>query len=296
MTRTAVSGLRRSPSEWLGVTARGLAMGAVEVVPGVSGGTIAFVTGIYDELVSSLASFGPASFKPLFQGRWRDFAVDHNLGFLIALAGGMAVGVLVFARLMQWALAALPTVVWALFTGIIVGAVVKLASQYFHWRWLFFMFAGLAASIAVVLLEPSSVSTSFLVTFACGFLAVSAWLLPAISGSFILLLLGQYQRVLEAINGLNFEVLGALALGCVAGLLTISRALAWALGRWRGQVFNVLLGFMAGSLIGLWPWRHQGDLLSPIAFETASGEPAHILLSLVAGCVGAGAIWWIAED
>lgn len=294
MTDLAVD--KRGPAGWLGLAARGLAMGAVEVVPGVSGGTIAFVTGIYDELIVTLASFGPGSFKPIFKGQWRQFSAQHNLGFLLALGSGMLIGILVFARLMQWALAAVPTVTWALFTGIIAGAVVKLALQHFHWRWLPLLGLGLAASIGVVLMEPGTVSSSLFVTFVCGFLAVSAWLLPAVSGSFILLLLGQYERVLQAINAFDLEVLGALALGCAAGLLTISRALAWAMSRWRDQVFNVLLGFMAGSLLGLWPWRAGGDNLSPFAYEAATGEPARLAFALVAFAVGVGAIWWIAED
>ena len=279
-----------------GLVLRGIAMGAVEVVPGVSGGTVAFVTGIYYDLVTALASFGPNTVVQLFSGRWRELWTTHNLGFLLALGAGMLVGVLAFARLMQWALAAYPPAVWATFFGIIAGATLKLAVRFFARRAIGFVLLGVVASIALVSLKPSAPQTGLVVTFFCGMVAVCAWLLPAVSGSFILLLLGQYQRILTAINELQLDVLAALGLGCVVGVLSFSRLLAWALDRWRANVFNILIGFMAGSLVGLWPWRVDGLNVSPFQYETLTNEPSYFVLAVALLLAGAGGIWWLAED
>ena len=271
-------------------------MGAVEVVPGVSGGTIAFVTGIYDELVRSLAEFGPSTLRSLLAGHWLTLYHRLNLGFLLALGVGMAIGILVFARAMQWLLAHYPPIVWATFFGIIIGACGKLAGHFFDRRLVGYVIGGAAASLAVVTIDPAAVGGGLPLLFFAGMLAVCAWLLPAVSGSFVLLMFGQYQVVLTAINTLQFDVLAVLALGCIVGVLSFVRLLAWALARWRARLFNLLLGVMAGSLPGLWPWRLDGTLLMPGDYVVASGEPAFTVLVCVALLLGAAGIWWLPDD
>ncbi len=230
-------------------------MGIAEVVPGVSGGTIAFVTGIYLELVGTLANFRASSLRILFAAGPRQFWRVHNLSFLALLGVGMAFSVVLFARLIGGLLEAVPPLVWGFFCGLIAATVVHIGRRRSVRLLVTYGVVGVAAGLLLILaFDPLGRQDSLWVFFVGGVIAVCAWLLPAVSGSFLLLILGLYAPVLEAINELYLPVLMALAAGCVVGLLSFSKGLYWLMQRHGEPVLALLTVFIAGSLPNLWPW------------------------------------------
>lgn len=281
----------RGARGWLGVAIRGMAMGIAELVPGVSGGTIAFVTGIYDELVRSLAGLGPAS---LVVWRRRGFATfwgEHNLTFLAVLGLGMVISVVVFARLMEFLLDQVPTLVWAFFFGLIAASVVHIGRQLELKPLLGCGAVGLVLAALVLQLGVRDGGAPLWMFFVGGVLAVSAWLLPAVSGSFLLLALGLYEPVLRAFNAGDWLIPLVLAAGCAVGLLAFAKALHWLMQRFWDPVLALLTGFMAGSLPTLWPWRADETWLTPAAYETLTGRPPLAVEALAVAAAGAVVLW-----
>ena len=253
---TAHPGSTAATAKW-SLLAKGMAMGVAEVVPGVSGGTVAFVTGIYDPLVKSLASFSRLS-PALLLKDWKAFAREHDLGFLCVLGIGMAIGFAAVAQAVLWLLDNHGVYVFGLFFGLIVGAVFYVGAQS-NWRWLCSNgLLGLALGLGVGLaFEPGAANAapSSGMVFAAGALAATAWILPGVSGSFVLLMLGLYQPLLQALKALELATVATFLAGVGLGLLAFSKLLAWLLERWRVQVLALLTGVLAGSLTQLWPWR-----------------------------------------
>ena len=275
---------------WIGLLGRGMAMGVAEVVPGVSGGTIAFVTGIYDELVRTLAGFSAQSLNTLFRQGPVAFWRERNLGFLLALLLGMMVSIVLFARLLSHWLASVPTLVWGFFFGLIVLSVWQIGRAQPVRALLVFAPIGVVAGLLLGQLDPLPTDQSLWVFFVGGVVAISAWMLPAVSGSFMLLVLGLYQAVIDAVTGWQWDILVSVAAGCGIGLLAFAKLLAWLLRGYRGAVLALLTGFMAGSLPRLWPWRESGELLSPAAYQAAGQDPM-VAATLVLACVGGVALW-----
>jgi len=272
----------------VGVFARGLAMGAVETMPGVSGGTVAFITGIYDELVKSIASFSGGSLSVLLRDGWSAFARRHNLGFLGVLGLGMALSLVLFANLLEALLASHEPYVMGFFFGLIAASVVHVGAQS-SWRWLASAgLAGLCLGVVVGVLVQAGGATSdpsTLAVFIAGALAATAWILPGVSGAFVLVLLGLYEPMLAAVTDTDLTVLATFAAGMVVGLVLFSKGLAWLLGRARAAVLAVLTGFMAGSLTKLWPWRDvavEDTVVAGVVAATAMGVLAVALLALLA--------------
>ncbi|MFP6816012.1 MAG: DUF368 domain-containing protein [Pseudomonadales bacterium] len=285
----------RNVVEWLGLLGRGMAMGIAEVVPGVSGGTIAFVTGIYHELVKTLAGFGIDSVRVLI-GRgpvvfWR----EQNLGFLSVLLIGMLLSVVAFARVIGYWLDTVPTVVWGFFSGLIVASVVQIGRERRIGLLLGFGVLGCATGIALTSLDPMQLHDSLWVYFIGGLIAISAWMLPAISGSFMLLVLGIYHPLIAALNSWQWPVLSSLALGCVVGLLVFSKLLAWLMEHRREPVLALLTGFMAGSVMRLWPWAHEGTLLGPDGYAAATGQDPLVAGTCVAVVAGGASLWLLSR-
>lgn len=277
--------------DWLGLLGRGIAMGIAEVVPGVSGGTIAFITGIYYELVKTLAGFGFGSVRLLLSRGPLAFWREQNLGFLSALLAGMVLSILAFARLIGYWLDTVPTLVWAFFFGLIVVSVVQIGRGRRIPHLLTFGVLGCAGGIVLTSLEPLQAESALWVYFAGGMIAISAWMLPAISGSFMLLVLGLYQPVIGALNSWHWPVLISLAFGCVVGMLSFAKLLAWLMTHRREPLLALLTGFMAGSLVRLWPWAHEGSLLGPGGYAAASGQDPLVLGTCVAVAAGGAALW-----
>jgi putative membrane protein len=240
-----------------GVFLRGMAMGAADIVPGVSGGTVAFITGIYPRLLHSIRSIDLTALRLLLGGEvpaaWRHV----NGGFLTLLAAGILTSILSLARVLGWLLEHYPEPLWALFFGLILSSAILLLQQVPRWEWrtsaaLTF---GVAAAVAVALAPRSGFIEGEAGIFLAGFIAICAMILPGISGSFILVLLGMYSRVLDAVREFDLVLLGLFALGAGCGLLCFSRLLDWLLQRYRGTTVALLTGFLFGSLAVVWPWK-----------------------------------------
>ena len=251
---TSAVGSRQTVGAHAGLFARGIAMGLAEVVPGVSGGTIAFITGIYDELLETLASLSRVA--STWRNGWPVFWQAHNLAFLVVLCSGMLAGAFGLAWFMLALLEAQPTLVSAFFFGVIAASAV-LVGMASSWRWLATLgVVGVAGGVVVAMLgDAGSATATPTNVFVGGAFAATAWVLPGVSGAFVLLLMGLYEPVLRAATQFDLGLLAPLVGGLVVGLLAFSRLLAWLLARARHAVLALLTGLMSGSLIDLWPWR-----------------------------------------
>ncbi|MBS1352043.1 MAG: DUF368 domain-containing protein [Coprobacter sp.] len=248
---------KRSVKEYAVLVLKGMGMGAADVVPGVSGGTIAFIVGIYDELIDSIKSINMHSLKLLFTGQITAFWKAINANFLLSLLFGIAVSILSLAKLMTYLLVNEPVLVWSFFFGLV------LASTWFvskdikerNWKTILGFIAGAVIAYYITIATPAETSTSLLFIFLCGAIAICAMILPGISGSFILVLLGKYFYIMEAVNKLDLIVLGVFAFGALLGITSFSRVLSYALKHFRNITLSVLTGFMLGSLNKVWPWK-----------------------------------------
>jgi putative membrane protein len=234
----------------------GLAMGSADVVPGVSGGTMAFILGIYGQLLEAVAGFDLALLALLRRGQWGAAAARVHLGFLVPLLAGLLGAVLILVRPITWLYANQPELLFALFFGLILGSIVLIA-RHAHWgrSGLVAMAAGVIGALLLVTRVPVTMPHDPFTIFWSGAVAIMAMILPGVSGSFLLLVLGQYQHVMEAVKALDLATLVPFALGCAVGLMVFVRLLRWLLARWHGQTVALLVGFMAGSLWKIWPFR-----------------------------------------
>ena len=236
---------------------KGLGMGAADVVPGVSGGTIAFIVGIYDELIDSIKSINMQSLKLLFTGKLRAFWKAINGNFLFFLIAGIAISVFSLAKLITFLLETEPVLVWSFFFGLVLASTWFVSKDIKEWNWKTVpgFLAGAVIAYYITIATPAETPTHLLFIFLCGAIAICAMILPGISGSFILVLLGKYFYIMEAVKTLDFVVLGVFALGCLLGITSFSRLLSYALKHLRNITLAVLSGFMLGSLNKVWPWK-----------------------------------------
>ena len=252
--------------KYLTVGIKGACMGAADVIPGVSGGTIAFIMGIYDEFVGSIARIDATAVKMLLGGRIRDFWKHINGGFLLSIAIGIGVSVVSLAGLMDTLLTNYPIQTWAFFFGLIVASSIFILRGISDWRIRDFGYLamGLLLGAVVCTLSPTQTPDDLWFIFLSGALAICAMILPGISGSFILLILGKYQYIMGAITnvvsgvdmGRNLLILGVFMVGAVVGILGFSKFLHWLLARWHRTTLIVLAGFIIGSLVKVWPWSN----------------------------------------
>ncbi|MCU4676912.1 DUF368 domain-containing protein [Catenovulum sp. 2E275] len=247
----------RNRKDYFLLTAKGMAMGAADVVPGVSGGTIAFITGIYDELLNSLKQLGPAALKILFKDGFAAFWQHINGFFLLSVFGGILISLKTFAALITTALNYYPLLVWGFFSGLIAASVYLLVKVQPKWKatqWIALLI-GIGIVVGISIAKPAHVPGDWWMLFLGGFIAICAMILPGISGSFILLLIGLYPIFLNAINQLDIIALASFGAGCISGLLIFSRVLVWLLARFYHTTIAVLIGFLIGSLNVTWPWK-----------------------------------------
>lgn len=241
----------------LGVFIRGMAMGAADVVPGVSGGTIALVTGIYFRLLAAVSALPVAFFRHLLKGQVREFWQASDAGFLLCLVTGILASIASLATLITYTLSHYPVLVWSFFFGLILASVWHVGRQVRHFRasllWPFAL--GLLAAWGITSLPASSLSPSPAVFFGAGAVAICAMILPGVSGSFILVIMGMYTPVLMAIRDGDVGLLTLFLAGCLLGLLSVARLISWAFHHFHDPVLVLLTGFMAGSLNKVWPWR-----------------------------------------
>lgn len=256
---------------------KGMAMGMAEVIPGVSGGTIAFITGIYEQLLNSIKAFGPSLFGELKEGGIKAVWEKINGPFLATLLGGMAFGVIIGVFLISYLLKAFPPLIWAFFFGLIIASAIYVGRQIEKWGIgeIVLLILGTVIAFGITMIAPSSGSESLLFVFFAGAIAISALILPGISGSFILLLMGMYSYIISdtlkpALKTLapdKLLIMGVFALGCLTGLMSVSRVLSWTFKHYRRLTLATLTGFMLGSLNKIWPWRNVLEWL-----RDASGE------------------------
>jgi putative membrane protein len=236
---------------------KGLAMGAADVVPGVSGGTIAFITGIYDELLDSINAVNLNTLSILrkegLKAAWK--AVNGN--FLVVLLAGIFTSILSLANLFKYLLENHPVLLWSFFFGLIAASVLLVGRMIAHWNAVNIIgfIVGTAVSYWLTAVHPGTGVDAYWYIFVSGMIAICAMILPGISGSFILLLLGTYGIVLGAIADHNFVLLAVFAAGCVVGLLSFSRLLSWTLKNYYNVTIAILAGFLLGSLNKIWPWK-----------------------------------------
>jgi len=230
-------------------------MGAANVIPGVSGGTIAFITGIYERLIYALKSLNTKALSFLLKGKLKDFAQYTDLGFLTALTVGVAVSILSLAKLLDYLFLTYPVLLWAFFFGLIIASVYYVGKQVQRWNASTFiaLIIGTVMAVGISLLSPASENTSFWYVFICGIVAICSMILPGLSGSFLLIIMGNYLLVLKAIGDFNFKILLPLALGCGVGLVAFSNLLSYVFKRFPDVTIALLTGFILGSLNILWP-------------------------------------------
>jgi putative membrane protein len=287
----------RSIKEYLLISLKGIAMGAADVVPGVSGGTIAFITGIYEELINSIKSIRPASLKLILQGKWKEFWTTINGNFLLSLLTGIFISILSLARLLKYLLETYPVLVWSFFFGLIVASAIYVARYVGKWNagTVITTIAGIGIAWYITLVTPAEANTTWWFIFVSGAIAICAMILPGISGSFILVLLGMYKFILDAVSSLNLPVILLFLAGAAIGIISFSNILSWFLRKYHDLTIGLLAGFMVGSLNKIWPWKNvtstfvdrHGELrplveenVLPGTFERLTGNP-----SMLAGAV-----------
>ena len=236
---------------------KGIAMGAADVIPGVSGGTIAFITGIYEGLLLSIKNVDLKALKLFFTGKFGEFWTKINGGFLLAVVAGIGISVFSLARGMTWLLTHHPIPLWSFFFGLIAASTWLVARDVTRWNAVNVLGAlvGAAAAYVITALSPAATPDAWWFIVLSGAIAICAMILPGISGSFILLLLGKYAFIMAAVGELNIRVIVLFAIGAVAGIIGFSHALTWLLKNCRNATIAVLAGFMVGSLNKIWPWK-----------------------------------------
>lgn len=251
--------MERKLKDYLFLALKGMAMGAADVVPGVSGGTIAFIVGIYDELINSIKSINAHSIKLLFTGKIAAFWKAINANFLCALLLGIAISVFSLAKLITYLLENEPVLVWSFFFGLVLASTWFVSKDIKEWNWKTILGFIIGAIVAyyITIATPAETPKNLLFIFFCGAIAICAMILPGISGSFILVLLGKYFYIMGAINSLDLVVLGVFAVGAFLGITSFSRVLSYALKHFRNITLAVLTGFMLGSLNKVWPWKNK---------------------------------------
>ena len=256
--------MERRIKDYAVLTLKGMAMGAADVVPGVSGGTIAFIAGIYDELINSIKSINMHSLKLLFTGKIAAFWKAVNGNFLFALLLGIAISVFSLAKLITYLLLNEPVLVWSFFFGLVLASTWFVTKDIKGWNWktVAGFVGGAVIAYYITVATPAETSTNLMFIFLCGAIAICAMILPGISGSFILVLLGKYFYVMEAVKTLDLVVLGVFAFGAALGITSFSRVLSYALKNFRNRTLSVLSGFMLGSLNKVWPWKEVEKLVS----------------------------------
>ncbi len=239
------------------IALKGVAMGAADVVPGVSGGTIAFISGIYEELIGSINKVNLTTLKLWKKEGFSSMWQEINGNFLVSLVIGIGLSIITLAKLIRHLLETQPILIWSFFFGLVLASIIYVARQITRWNLgtIMLLLIGSFVAYFITTLTPQTTNASYPYVFLSGALAICAMILPGISGSFILLLLGMYKPVLDAIYFKNFGLLATLMLGAIVGLLSFSRLLKWLFDHYENLTLAVLTGFIIGSLNKIWPWK-----------------------------------------
>ncbi len=260
-------------------------MGIAELVPGVSGGTIAFVAGIYEEFITSLNNINLTTFQTLRKDGFQAFWKQLNGNFLLALFSGMLISIISFSKLIKWLLEFHPIAIWSFFFGLVLASIILVGKAIQKWNVLsiLLLLGGGIVAYYITTLPPSANADSLPYLFMSGAIAICAMILPGISGAFILVLLGSYKTVITAVDDRDFKIIITVALGCLVGLLSFAKLLKWMFNHQKSITLAILTGFIAGSLNKIWPWKKVintrtigekviviDESISPFAFD---GDP-----------------------
>ena len=287
----------RKFKDYIFITLKGIALGAADVVPGVSGGTIAFISGIYEELITSINNINLGLFKSLKTSGFSGFWKEANGNFLLALFTGIFISLFSLATLVSWLLENEPILLWSFFFGLVTASVFFVGKEITRWNLSAIIAVVLGAFIAfyITTLPPNENIDSLPFMFLSGALAVCAMILPGISGAFILVLLGSYKTILDAVHEKDFKVIITVAFGAIFGLLSFARLLKWMFNNYKNLTLALLTGFIVGSLNKIWPWKRVletkvfGEKIIIIDTNTSpfnyEGDP-QILYAIIAALVG----------
>jgi putative membrane protein len=301
----------RTSKDYIILYLKGLAMGAADVIPGVSGGTIAFISGIYEELLNSIRSFNGSAIALLFKADIKGFWQHVNGIFLVVLLSGIATSFLSFSKLMLYWMEYYPEMLWAFFFGLVLASAVLVSKKISRWNMPVIIggFLGIFFGYYITVATPTQTTTALWFIFLSGSIAICAMILPGISGSFILLLMGKYEYMMTALINFKLAVIITFISGAVVGLLSFSHLLNWMLKRFHDLTVAMLTGLMVGSLNKVWPWKkavetytnHKGqivplieqNILPNIYFEVTGKEP--YLMYAVALALAGFALVYILE-
>ena len=288
---------------WFFLFVKGMAMGAADVVPGVSGGTVAFITGIYERLLNALKTLTPVSLKVWVDEGFIAFWKRIDGTFLLVLFAGILTSVISLANLISHLLETQPILVWSFFFGLVLSSVVYLARQIPQWQWqtILALVFGTVIALVITFLRPAQLPAEWWMMFIAGAIAICAMILPGISGSFILLLMGMYTVVLNAVKSFDILLLLSFVLGCFVGLIAFSHLLSALLKYYRWVTLSLLTGFLLGSLNALWPWKkvtetmvdRHGEIIPlvqanilPQEFSAMTQQPAQVLAAFICAFIG----------
>lgn len=254
---------------------KGMAVGIANIIPGVSGGTIALITGIFERLINSIKAFSSASLSLLFKGKFKKFAVATDLYFLVSLFSGVIVAIVLLAKVFDFLFEQYPVYIWSFFFGLIMASIYFVGKTIEKWKISVILnfIIGTSAAVAFTFLSPATESNNFFYLVLCGVVAVCSMILPGLSGSFVLILLGNYQLVaIDAINNRDLTILLPVLIGAAGGLVAFSHVLSWVFARYKDQTIGLLTGFILGSLGIIYPWKTPieqlfGEKLKTVGYD-----------------------------
>lgn len=295
--------MRRTLFDYALISLKGMAMGAADVVPGVSGGTIAFISGIYEELIDSINKINLGALKVLRNEGIKSFWKHINGNFFLALLSGIGISILSLAKGVKWFLENQPISVWSFFFGLMIASIIFLAKDVRKWNLgtiSAMIISGIVAYFVTVA-QPLGSHSGLIYIFFSGALAICAMILPGISGAFILVLLGSYHTVLGALDSWDLKLIAVFIMGAVIGILSFSKALKWLFEHYRNTTIAGLTGFIIGSLNKVWPWKevlstridsHGNEVpvweksVLPTTFESITGADPQVLTAVLLACAG----------
>jgi len=295
--------MNRTVKDYSLLTLKGIAMGAADVIPGVSGGTIAFITGIYEELINSIKSINLTAIKLLITGKFAEFWKAVNGTFLLSLFTGIAISIISLAKGLKYLLDHYPILVWSFFFGLVVASAIYVARTIKNWSFgtIVSGTTGIVIAYFITVITPAEANTTNWFIFLSGAIAICAMILPGISGSFILVLLGMYKFILEAVGNFELAIILTFLAGAAIGIISFSNILSWLLKKYHNLTIALLAGFMVGSLNKVWPWKEvvetftdrHGEIkplieenVLPATYEQITGNQSFIIGAIALAIFG----------
>ena len=279
---------------------KGMAVGLANIIPGVSGGTIALITGIFERLINSIKSFGIGTLKLFLRGKFKEFAKVTDLYFLVTLFGGVITAIVLLAKIFDFLFTQYPVYIWSFFFGLILASVYFVGNTVEKWNPTVILSFILGTIIAIMFtfLTPATQNDNFFYLILCGVVAVCSMILPGLSGSFVLILMGNYQLVaIDAINNRDLDILFPVIIGAIGGLVAFSHLLSWVFSKYKDQTIAILTGFILGSLGIIWPWKTPineifGDKVKVIGYDYFWPDlNMEFLIAIVIILIGIISIW-----